>query len=97
MVPPKCSLSKADYEPAVLLVRLDTTWVEASTKPHCLRSFCSPRGGHYRSPITNKILQLFAMDYNESGYFKDSRLSSMSVQCLRLLPRGGGAETLSNL
>jgi hypothetical protein len=29
MVPPKCSLSEADYETNVLLVRLGTTWIEA--------------------------------------------------------------------
>jgi hypothetical protein len=27
-VPPKCSLSEADYESDVLLIRLDTMWIE---------------------------------------------------------------------
>jgi hypothetical protein len=58
-----------DYESDVLFVRLDTTWIEAYayTKPHCHRSFCSPRGGYYRNPITNKILQHFAIDNNGPG------------------------------
>jgi hypothetical protein len=43
----------------------------------------------------NKILQLFAIDYNGPGSLLQ-RPSSMTIQCLRSLSKGGGARTLSN-
>jgi hypothetical protein len=60
-VPPKCSLSEADYESDIVLVRLDTTWIEAyqTSLPQIILQ--STRR-IYHNPITNKILQFFAND-----------------------------------
>jgi hypothetical protein len=45
---------------------------------------------------TNKILQLFLplLTMDQSPYFKDPPW--MAIQCLRSLPQGDGARTLSN-
>jgi hypothetical protein len=45
---------------------------------------------------TNKLLQLFAIDYNGPGPLLQRPLS-MVIQCLCSLPQGGGAPNLKLL